>query len=155
MSTKKDVFLECKYLAGYYPKAMKERVKNPVTGLYEWDGRELKFINGSAAVTQEELKILQEDPKWGLEFALRGSLGRRAIGHQVEVKKGVSPMDQIKAQVLAQGNPAAALKPDEVPESDEALIARLAGEHDETNETRTRLAGSEKPQRAKRTAVQA
>jgi hypothetical protein len=139
MSTKKTVYLECKYLGGYYPKAMK--VKNSTTGLLE--GRELKFINGRTQVSEEELAILKQHEKWGSEFGEKGTLGQKAIARQVEVKKGVSPTDQIREQLLAQGHQKLALKPEEQPETDEQIIARLAAEHDETSGAAKNLAGTE------------
>ena len=147
MSTKKDVFLECKSLAGYYPKAMK--VKNPTTGIYE--GRELKFINGRAAVTKEELEILKDYEKWGTEIGRVGPLGKRATAKMVEVIKSRDPVDAIRQQIAEHSNEARpALLPDEHPESDEELIARLAEEHNEVSQTRRKLDASEgKPKRTK------
>jgi len=143
MSTKKDVFLESKFLMGYYPKAMK------VNG----EGRELKFINGRTAVTQEEFEILKEHEKYGQEFALVGTLGARAVARQVDVIRGKSPLETLKAQLEADKRPKPALQPDEVAETAEEELTRLAAESAETNTVRGKIGSETQTKRAKRTAA--
>jgi hypothetical protein len=135
MSTQKLIHLECIYLGGYYPKALKANDSKSY--------RELRFTNGRATVSEAEFEILKDYLKYGREIAKLGELRNPATLKMTQVIRGKGPIDTLREQLKAEGEPKPPPEADDVPETPEETLARLAAEHDETTNLRGHLKAQE------------